>query len=113
MSKSIRFVSLGVLALSLVSATPMQFTPDIGVIASTQNPLQIAILHWYAANLTTQFSVGGHPFGMVFDGASVWVANEFSNTISKLRASDGATLGTFPVENFPDGMALTEPTSGW
>jgi hypothetical protein len=69
MSKSIRFVSLGVLALSLVSATPMQLTSGIGVNSSTQNPLQIALLHWYPANLTTQFSVGSHPFGMAFDGA--------------------------------------------
>jgi hypothetical protein len=46
----------------------------IGVTDSTQNPLQIAILHWYKANLTTTFKVGTFPSGAVFDGANIWVA---------------------------------------
>ena len=35
-----------------------QETPLTGVTTSTQNPLQIAILRWYDANLTTRFIVG-------------------------------------------------------
>src|SRR5579863_54331 len=49
--------------------------PQIGVTNSSQNPLQIAILHWYNANLTTQFTTGTEPSGVAFDGASIWVCN--------------------------------------
>ena len=34
---------------------------------------------------------------MAFDGANVWVTNFSSDSLTKLRASDGANLGTFPV----------------
>ena len=59
-------------------------TPLIGVVSSTNNPLQIAILHWYNANQTTQFPVGGFPYGVAFDGANIWVANQTDGTLSKL-----------------------------
>jgi hypothetical protein len=42
-----------------------------GVVSSTQNPLQIALLHWYAANLTAQFPAGANPYGVAFDGQHV------------------------------------------
>ena len=110
--------------------------------SSTQNPLQIALLHWYNANLTTPFSVGkvvpngvafdganiwvanhgskqcdqaagerrqgardlrrrSSPAGVAFDGANIWVANGGHNTVSKLRASDGAGSGPSLWEPFP------------
>jgi DNA-binding beta-propeller fold protein YncE len=43
------------------------------------------------------FPVGNDPFFLVFDGANIWVTNAGDNTVTKLRASDGANLGTFPV----------------
>jgi len=30
------------------------------------------------------FSVGNQPTGVAFDGANIWVANQGSNTLSKL-----------------------------
>jgi hypothetical protein len=33
---------------------------------------------------------------VVFDGANIWVSNDGDFTVTKLRASDGAVLGTFP-----------------
>src|SRR6516162_186127 len=57
--------------------------------------MQIAILHWYPANLTTSFAVGQDARGVTFDGANIWVTNNTSQTVTKLRASDGALLGTF------------------
>jgi len=39
------------------------------------------------------FDVGGFPIGVVSDGTNIWVANGGSNTVTKLRASDGAVLG--------------------
>src|SRR5712671_7240804 len=52
---------------------PAQIRP-IGVVTSTKNPLQIALLHWYNANTTTQFTAGSAPYGVAFDGANIWVA---------------------------------------
>jgi DNA-binding beta-propeller fold protein YncE len=34
------------------------------------------------------------------------VANSDSNSLTKLRVSDGANLGTFPVGNNPQGVAF-------
>ncbi len=45
------------------------------VVSSSQNPEQIAILHWYSANRTTQTVVGSGPDGVAFDGANLSVAN--------------------------------------
>jgi PQQ-like domain len=70
------------------------------------NPLKIAQLKWYQANLTTSFKVGktenSNPYGIAFDGSSIWTANNGDGTVSKLRASDGAPLGTFAVGGSPN-----------
>jgi hypothetical protein len=55
-----------------------------------QNPLQIAILHWYNANLTTQFTSGTAPYGIAFDGANIWAANIGSNNVTKVSSATGA-----------------------
>ena len=85
-----------------------QRSPLIGVTSSTQNPLQIALLHWYNADLTTTFRVGTGPLAAAFDGANMWVANAGSYNVTKLRASDGTVLGTFAVVpySYPDGVAF-------
>ena len=41
--------------------------------------------------------VGNHPDGICCDGANIWVANYWDNSVTKLRAADGATMGTFDV----------------
>jgi DNA-binding beta-propeller fold protein YncE len=46
-------------------------------------------------NVLGTFSVGGVPVSLAFDGVNMWVVNNGSGTVSKLRASDGANLGTF------------------
>ena len=43
---------------------------------------------------------------MAFDGANIWVTNDNSNNVTKLRASDGAVLGTFAVGSSPTGVAF-------
>ena len=50
--------------------------------------------------------VGSLPFGVAFDGANIWVTNCRSNNVTKLRASDGASLGTFPVGVQPQRRGL-------
>jgi DNA-binding beta-propeller fold protein YncE len=44
--------------------------------------------------------------GVAFDGASIWVANANDNKVTKLRASDGANLGAFPVGSLPNAVAF-------
>ena len=71
------------------------------------NPLQLALLRWYEANEAgNTFAVGDGPAGVAFDGANIWVANRDDDTVSKLRASDGMTLGTFAVGNDASGVAF-------
>lgn len=52
------------------------------------------------------FPVGSHPVGINFDGTNIWVLNsncwECPGTVTKLRANDGANLGTFPAGQTPE-----------
>jgi len=43
---------------------------------------------------------------VAFDGVDIWVSNQLSNNVTKLRASDGAILGTFLVGSQPNGLAF-------
>lgn len=52
------------------------------------------------------FPVGNSPWAIAFDGADIWVTNNGDNTVTELRASDGANLGTFPVGTSPMGIAF-------
>jgi hypothetical protein len=73
------------------------------------NPLKIALLKWYQANLTTSFIVGktknSNPYGLAFDGQNMWTANS-EGTVTKLRASDGAILGNFAVGGQANGVVF-------
>ncbi len=77
------------------------------------NRLAIAQLHWYAANTTgISFPVGSFRYAVAFDGTNMWVTNASDNTVTKLRASDGACVGTctFPVGTTPLGAAQRQPS---
>jgi len=54
--------------------------------------------------LTNSGDTPGHH--LAFDGANIWVPNANLNTVSKLRASDGELLGTFPVGQYPFGIVF-------
>jgi hypothetical protein len=69
------------------------------------NPSQVALLKWAPYSGLT-FPVGSKPDGIAFDGANVWVANGGGDTVTKLRASDGVSLGTFTVGPNPFGIAF-------
>ena len=96
--------SMVVILLSILGMVPQLVHSQ--VVNSTQNPEQIAVLHWYPANLTTTSTVGTEPDGMAFDGANIWVANLGSNNVTKLQASTGKVLGTFAVGTNPIYAAL-------
>ena len=97
----LRFVGLCVLSFLFFSVLALaQVSPNIadsGVNRSGKNPLQIALLHWYNANLTTTIPVGPNPQGAAFDGANIWTASWSDNTVTKVRANDCTVLGSFSV----------------
>jgi len=100
MSKAIRLIILVPLALSWLCGSALA---QGGVTNSTKNPQQVATLHWYPANQTTNFAVGQLATRVTFDGANIWVARGLNGGgLVKLRASDGATLGTFEFLNLAD-----------
>jgi len=74
-----------------------------------RNPKQIGLLRWYEAVSMTApitFSVGNDPEGLAFDGDHIWVASFMDDTVTKLRASDGAVIGTYNVGNAPRGVCF-------
>ena len=77
-------------------------------LASRQHPslMKIALLKWYDVSSSASFQVGAGPWGVAFDGGSIWVANSNSDNVTKLRASDGALLGTYDVGDGPFGVAF-------
>jgi YVTN family beta-propeller protein len=67
-----------------------------------------ALLQWY--NKT--YTVGSGPVGVAFDGSNIWVANQGSNTVTKLVASTGTVVGTYSVGSNPFGVAF-DGTNIW
>ena len=106
----------GTLDVGSITAGTIHF-PDGSVQTSaamgtnSRNPMQIALLRWYEDNETEatswpSFNVGNYPSGVAFDGAKIWVVNYASDTVNKLRASDGDLQGTFNVGDRPRGVAF-------
>lgn len=53
-----------------------------------------------------RFAVGDDPRAVLFDGANVWVANWAGSSVTKLRAIDGAVLGTASTDPHPQALAF-------
>jgi DNA-binding beta-propeller fold protein YncE len=81
----------------------------VAAVAEAQsNPNAIAQLRWYEFNKVAQVTVlpAIHSEGIAFDGGNMWVTGFFENTVTKIRASDMAILGTFKVGSFPSAVAF-------
>jgi hypothetical protein len=83
------------------------------VVNSTQNPEQIAISHWYAANQTTTFVTGTTPNSVAFDGSNIWLSIESNNTVTELQPSTGKVVGPSPWGPILTVWPLTARTFGW
>jgi len=46
------------------------------------------------------------PYGIAFDGANVWITDQATNNVTKLRVSDGTILGTYAVGTSPQGVVF-------
>jgi hypothetical protein len=76
------------------------------------NVAAIALLRWYTGSVT--YSAGTGPWGLAFDGANIWVTNNGGNTLTKILASTGATVGTYAPAGLdgPYGIAF-DGTNIW
>ena len=52
------------------------------------------------------YSVVSLPRAVAFDGVNIWVTNNGSSSVTKLRASSGLTVGTYSVLSRPVGVAF-------
>jgi YVTN family beta-propeller protein len=75
-------------------------------LAQTADILQsrAALLQWYPQTLSLPNITNTH--SACFDGANVWVTSYDSNTASKVRATTGKVLGTFPAGSGAAGCAF-------
>jgi len=81
------------------------FTVDGDNTGVGYNPMQIALLKWYTSGHV--FTVGGwDPTAVCFDGANIWVANEYDGTVTKLTASSGSLVGTYSVGDYPSAVCF-------
>lgn len=82
--------------LADASVTAAKLAPD-AIVLPASNLSLLGSLRWDLLKRQDIFAVGAGPAAVAFDGANMWVANYGAGTVNKLRAVDGANLGTFPV----------------
>jgi hypothetical protein len=71
------------------------------------NPKQIGMLRWYGINWSGySMSVGATPDHIIFDGDHLWVSNYSAATVTKVRASDAAIVGTYAAGSNPNPLAF-------
>ncbi|HEX4845891.1 MAG TPA: hypothetical protein VFV26_06690 [Geothrix sp.] len=79
-----------------------------GPAGPTLNLQKIALLKWYSASrINATFAAPIAPYQMCYDGANLWVTSDSSTrAVTKLNASSGAQVGTYPVGGGPSGVAF-------
>ena len=92
------------------TVTTTQLSADAVPNSSTLTLL--ASLRWDVLKGQRNIGVGSAPSGMTFDGSNLWVVNINGNSISKIRASDGTVLNTFPAGAGPQHAAF-DGTNIW
>jgi uncharacterized protein (TIGR03437 family) len=65
-----------------------------------------------ATTVSYPLEVGAGPHGVVFDGTNIWTADYLTNSVTKLLASTGATIGNYSVGTGPQGIAF-DGTNIW
>ena len=101
--------------------TALQALPtsaSLGRVDQTPNPLRVALHRWYGAtDVGVEIPVGTFPGSATFDGDHMWVSMN-TGELMKVRASDGAVLGTYPCGASPvascfDGAHIWVTNSGF
>ncbi len=91
--------------LADASVTAAKLAPD-AIAAPVSNLTLLGSLRWDLLRGQKDFAAGTNPRGAAFDGANMWVAIAGGASVVKLRVSDGANLGTFPVGSLPISLAF-------
>lgn len=86
------------------SITSQQLAPD--ALPNSANLKLLGSLRWDLLKPQITVAVGASPAAIAVDGANIWITNSGSNSVTKIRTSDGANLGTFPVGTNPQGIAF-------
>jgi YVTN family beta-propeller protein len=89
--------------------------PSGGGASTRISDAQIALLKWYQdpARAATFPAGGNTPFGLAFDGTSVWVANNQSDSVSKVNPATGQAVNTaLPAGSGPFEVAF-DGTNIW
>ncbi len=63
-----------------------------------------------ADNVTASLPGGGGPEAVVSDGTCIWVAEQFTNSVTRLDPLTGLRLGTFAVGNRPVALLVVGST---
>jgi hypothetical protein len=79
----------------------------------TDNSLRVVRKFATDGTVLGTFTVDYFPFGVIFDGANIWVANSSNANLTKLRASDGALLGTFYTGGQDSNGLAFDGTNVW
>jgi YVTN family beta-propeller protein len=64
------------------------------------------------AEVASVTPVGARPLGLAASFGAIWVANNTSNSVSRISVADGSVIATTPVEEGPFGVAADE-TDVW
>ena len=109
-SSTLKLAILFAMVVTMTLSAMAQDTVVSGANGTYYNPLQIALKAWYPANQAVAFKGTPYNFnspgGLAFDGSNMWVANGGSNTVEKIRASDGQLLGTYAAGSGAGGLAF-------
>lgn len=105
-----KIVVYGFVVLSL--ANPVSGFPQTRTTISSPPQAAAAMRHEQTLNLKRRIAVGEQPYGLAFDGQNIWAANHTGSSVTKVRVSDGAILGTFAVGRGPYGVAF-DGTNIW
>ncbi len=91
-------------SISAGSITSVQLSSE--ALPNSANLKLLGSLRWDLLKGQSSFPVGGGPSAIAFDGVNMWVVSLFGDNVTKIRASDGANLGTFAVGNNPSGISF-------
>ena len=80
--------------------------PDGPVANGGLDPALVAMLRWdLLPRARVDVPLVNTPVAMAFDGDRIWITAQ-GNTVTRVRASDGATLNVIPIPATPVGLAF-------
>jgi hypothetical protein len=98
-------LSLTLLLLGACRADTAEICGSAAAAAATSERVEMVPAPSPGGATLGTFPVGQGPIVIAFDGTNIWVANKFSDSLTKLSLT-GTTLGTYAVGPSPEGIAF-------